>query len=102
MTFTTYLLIGTAFMLFVDFLLSTKKTNRTRLQLGFLARILGILLWPIALLTFVYGFFKESFFYLKGDKSNETNPLNNLTKEFDKLQKSRKKKTKKKKNKTKK
>ena len=48
-----YLIIGSMFMLCMDLILLNKKEKFTNAE-----RIIGIILWPLALLQFIYYFIK--------------------------------------------
>jgi len=48
-----YIVIGAIFMFSIELLMRTKKVEDTR--------ILGILIWPIAMYVFIKAFLKETF-----------------------------------------
>ena len=61
-----YILIGIAFMLYIELFLNSdtfnqyNKLNKTaKVSLDFWSRIIGVLFWPICLGIFMYHFIKE-------------------------------------------
>jgi hypothetical protein len=65
MSILNYFFIGTAFTFIVDLLLNTKyiKThpNKTISTWGFLERTICIIIWPLAVLVFLFSFLKTIF-----------------------------------------
>ena len=60
----TYILIGITFMFCIEFLINSKNIKKyisPSLEINWMGRTVGILLWPIWLGIFMYNFFKEIF-----------------------------------------
>ena len=64
----TYILIGIIFMFLLEYVTSTNIFKKYKNispkafeEFGFWERFMGVLLWPLWLLIFLYNFFKEFF-----------------------------------------
>ena len=63
----TYILIGVFFMFCVEYIINsgtfkkTLKLNKTNFPIGWKERIVGIFMWPLFVVIFLYNFFKELF-----------------------------------------
>jgi hypothetical protein len=62
--FLTYFFIGTMYMFFIEILadwLMSKGTNDLKKDLTAGSRFMGILIWPLGMVIFIYNFIKTKY-----------------------------------------